>query len=512
MKTRSIIWIITLAVLAALAMPVRLAAQKQQKQEASVHHYKLIDMGTLGGPGSSPVGDSRDINFSGLATAEVDTSIPDPYAPNCFQGCLVDHAITWQNGIQTDLGALPGGNNSSIPLWINDQGTIVGFSENGVIDPLTGFPELSAVLWQGGRILDLGTLGGNASYAFAINNQGRVVGGALNTISDSNANGLQAFGFPVVPFSVATQIRAFFWQDGVMHDLGTLGSGNDAAALLVNNRGQVAGVSFTDTILNASGFPTQDPFFWENGKMVDIGTLGGTVGFPQMMNNRGQVVGITNDANEANHAFLWDKNEGLKDLGDLPGGNNSQANWINDAGEIVGGSDATNFFHAVLWRNGVIIDLGAVAGDVCSVAASINSGGQIVGVSRADCNQDTHGFLSENGGPLIDLQTLIAPGSDITVTSAVDINDRGEIVASGMLPNGDFHSVLLIPCDENHPDVAGCDYDTVDAITAAQVHPAQTAPSAAAASFSNLSPTERKTRIRFMMANRNRRFGALPPK
>lgn len=51
-------------------------------------------------------------------------------------------------------------------------------------------------------------------------------------------------------------------------------------------------------------------------------------------------------------------------------------------------------------------DLGTAAGDACSVALSINSQGQIVGFGAADCNHEDHGFLSENGGPIIDLDAL----------------------------------------------------------------------------------------------------------
>ena len=513
MRIKTITWIITLAVLAAMGLPVRLAAQAQEdqkEQKTGHHHYKLIDIGTLGGPNSfAPWLFSLDINSRGLATAEADTSIPDPFAPNCLQStCLVNHAITSQNGVQTDLGALPGGNNSSIANWINDQGAVVGMSNNGVIDPLPGFPEFSAVLWQGGRILELGTLGGNVSFANAINNQGQVVGGALNSIPDGDATGLQ-----FNPFPVATQFRAFLWQNGVMRDLGTLGSGNDAVALFVNDRGQVAGLSYTDTVLNADGIPTLDPFFWENGRMVDIGTLGGTLGTPFHMNSRGQVVGNSNVAgDQTSHAFLWDKEKGLKDLGTLPGRSVSLAIWINEAGEIVGLDDFFNGGHGILWKNGKTIDLGTLPGDCSSEAVSINSQGQIVGNSSPDCSQDGAAVLWENGGAPVNLNTLVPPGSEFNVVFTVNINDRGEIAGDGVLPNGDVHAVLLIPCDENHADVEGCDFDTVDAATAAQVHPAQTAPSAAATSFSNVSPAERKTRIRSMMAKRNGRFGATPPK
>jgi probable HAF family extracellular repeat protein len=499
--------IASLSLCAALALPVVSFAQEQKEQKEEKkehHHYKLIDLGTLGGPSSLSIEPfTLDVSSRGVAIAQADTSIPDPYSPNCLTDCLVNHAITWHNGVQTDLGALPGGNNSSIPFWVNDVGTVVGVSENGVIDPLTGFPEISAVLWKDGKIFDLGTLGGNASLANAINNRGQVVGVALNTILDSDVNGFSAHIFSVIPFPVATQARAFLWQHGVMHDLGTLGTGNDALALFLNNRSQVAGASFTNTIPNATtGIPTLDPFFWENGKMLDVGTLGGTAGVPFGMNNRGQVVGDSFLAGDQNiHAFLWDKEEGLKDLGTLPGGSFSGANGINDAGEIVGGSLSSNGHHAVLWKNRAMIDLGTLAGDCKSDALSINSQGQIVGNSSPDCVQDGNAVLFEDSGAPINLNTLVPPGSGLTVVFAFDINDRGEIAAHALTPVGDLRAVLLIPCDENHADEEGCDFDTVDAETAAQVRPAQTPPPSAAAGFAKLSPAE-------MMKRRHHQFGS----
>jgi hypothetical protein len=56
-----------------------------------------------------------------------------------------------------------------------------------------------------------------------------------------------------------------------------------------------------------------------------------------------------------------------------------------------------------------------------------------------------HPFLWE-AGSIFDLQTLIVPGSDITLSDVRNINERGEIAALGLLPNGDTHVVLLVPC------------------------------------------------------------------
>ena len=66
---------------------------------------------------------------------------------------------------------------------------------------------------------------------------------------------------------------------------------------------------------------------------------------------------------------------------------------------------------------------------------------------------------------MLDLNALIAPGSGFQLTNAFNINDRGEILAKaaaiGFTPNDDAdlgHLALLIPCDEHHADIEGCDY------------------------------------------------------
>ncbi len=85
----------------------------------------------------------------------MNTDVPDPNAPACFdfETCFVQHAWKWQKGAITDLGVLPDGY-SSYTNAINSRGLIVGQSENGQFDPLTGaMVDLNTI--SSGSTLDL---------------------------------------------------------------------------------------------------------------------------------------------------------------------------------------------------------------------------------------------------------------------------------------------------------------------------------------------------------------------
>jgi hypothetical protein len=103
-----------------------------------------------------------------------------------------------------------------------------------------------------------------------------------------------------------------------------------------------------------------------------------------------------------------------------------------------------------------------------AVAYSINASEQVVGDLYAN-NIAIAAFLSEDGGPLVDLNTLVPPGSGLQIYEVGQVNDRGEISVQGKDANGNNHVVVLIPCDDQHPGVEGCDYSLVEASKTAGV-------------------------------------------
>ena len=511
MKENLAMYVNALLLLTTLVVTVQLSAQDKQDHQRQHHHYKLVDMDTFGGPQSYFVypdfTSEANVNDAGVAAGWADTPFPDPYPNFCFWDCYIDRAFQWKNGVRTDLGVLPAGA-SSQPSWVSASGLISGWSQNGEIDPLvTAFPESHAVLWTDGHIRDLGVLpeGGYESLGFAVNGSGLVVGLATNTVPDQYS----MFGF-------GYQARAFVWgeQDG-MQDLGTLG-GTDAQALLVNEHGQVTGYSYTSSAPSAAcasqglGLSlTTGTFFWDKESgMMDIGGLGGTCTNVLGFNNRGQIVGLSFlTGDQIIHAFLWDRAMGLKDLGTL-GGNFAIAYAINDSGDVVGGSDLPNGQpDAALWRKGGITDLGGLPGGCGSFAFWINASDQVVGNAFNDCTfQTTTGFLWEHGSPMVDLNALIVPGSGFFVPAGNTINDRGEISATAVSAAQDEHAVLLIPCDENHRGIEGCDYSMVDASAA----PQNPGPVPNATQHSTRSRRTNRNRIPTLSSNSHRTFSIAP--
>jgi hypothetical protein len=64
--------------------------------------------------------------------------------------------------------------------------------------------------------------------------------------------------------------------------------------------------------------------------------------------------------------------------------------------------------------------------------------------------------MSDRGGRLINLNSFVPAGDNLTVTDGETIKDRGEIAGTGQLPNGDFHAVVLIPWTGGHEHDRGC--------------------------------------------------------
>ncbi len=358
----------------------------------------------------------------------------------------------------TDLGTLPGGPFSQA----------VGVSAHGLVNGAAALPDgtTHAVLWYKESIADLATpgLGGSNSGAFGANENGQVSGLGETPTGDPNGEDFCGYGTHLI-------CLPFFWHEGVMSPLPTLG-GNNGEAGEINARGEVAGNvenSTRDSTCPAGGPQVfqEKPVVWENGHIKELDTFRDDPdGWAFGINDNGQVVGASGICSPLNpdtgvyvlsrHALLWDKDR-LTDLGNLGGtgafGPGNAALEINNEGEVVGVSDLTGdtHFHAFLWtRERRIQDLGTLPGDVDSSGLGINDRGEVVGVSF-DANGVPRAFLRHKD-EMLDLNTLVPPDSSLYLLFAHGINSRGEIVGFGVNGTGDVHAFLAIPSDRANAD------------------------------------------------------------
>src|SRR5271167_1703020 len=390
MKSRLLFTTLLLGSLAAFLTPGRLAAQREKPNHV---HYTVIDLGTLGGPGTNS--SAYDMNNAGWVAGSSNLTAGGP-----------QHAFVWYGrGPLLDLGTLGGPNSEAGGPNLRGEAALI--SETAETDPngedFCGFGnhlQCLGAIWRNWKLTALSTLpGGNNAQAYGLNNLGEVVGFSETGVEDPTCSTL-------VPNQVLRYEAAIWEPDGKVRKLRPLRGDTVGFAFGINDSGQAVG---TSGLCANTSLPPNAP----------AGT----------------------------HAVLWEKDGSAIDLGNLGGTTNNIATSINNLGMVAGGSQlADGSFHPFLWTKGKLIqDLGSFPGAIATVAPccnTLNDSGEVVGFS-IDGMGNPHAFVGDKKG-LTYLNDLIAKDSPWQLQFALAVNDAGEIVGSGLI-GGESHAFLATP-------------------------------------------------------------------
>lgn len=325
-----------------------------------------------------------------------------------------------------DLGAI---GDSSFASAVNDSGAVAGSCRMPKVVHV-------AVVWQRGRLKRLDNRGARFSQAVAINNWGQIVG---------------SFGGGPLDFSPGADGRhAFIWKGRGIIDLTP--SAFSSEGMAINDRGQVL-------LQVYDGTPAAPKMFlWQRGSLHHIADSAGLL---TCINNRSHAAGsnilaVPSDQTGSGHrgvprAVLWDghtaRNLLPADQARLCCGASAISNHDVVVGNSAGWTDRIDEgpSHALIWKEGRMMDLGTLPGARSSQACGINNSDEAVGTSCADIgNSMVFTAVVWKQGRIINLNELISPDSGWVLEYANAINNKGWIVGEGT-HNRQSHAFLLKP-------------------------------------------------------------------
>ena len=283
---------------------------------------------------------------------------------------------------------------------LSDRDQVVGFIQDS-----SGHEH--AFAWRDGTLTNLAPLmdpNTTQSRATGNNDRGDIVGFFFDAPSDSFVNVLLPRGG-----GAATRI------DGV--------PGTSSTSLVdINDHRQILGNSLADD------FSTNRVFIVENGNLMELPPLAGdTTAVGTVLNERGEVLGVSG-AGLARHVVIWDDAEPV--ALNIPAA--GVARDLNDRKQVVGEVSTGEGSNAFLWERGTFTQLPSLAGAVRTGAYSVNNAGEIVGTAALSTASRATLW---NDGQVSDLNDLILASDPqqpfVTLEQAPLINDHGVIVATG---------------------------------------------------------------------------------